>query len=92
MVVSPIVVVGKSRGSLVDAAQRAQATIYGAVQLQANILSYVDSFYLLGFACLVAIPLVFLMRPNKPGQDGEADSGESGGAQVVSLESFRKKT
>ena len=59
-------------GSMVDAAQRAQATIYGAVQLQSNVLSYIDSFYLLGFACLLSIPLVFLMRANKPGHDGEA--------------------
>ncbi|WP_022826254.1 DHA2 family efflux MFS transporter permease subunit [Hymenobacter norwichensis] len=59
-------------GSMVDAAQRAQAAIYGAVQLQSNVLSYIDSFYLLGFACLLSIPLVFLMRANKPGHDGEA--------------------
>jgi DHA2 family multidrug resistance protein len=59
-------------GSMIDAAQRAQATIYAAVQQQASILSYVDSFYLLGFACLLSIPLVFMMRANKPGKDGEA--------------------
>ncbi|MDF7811116.1 DHA2 family efflux MFS transporter permease subunit [Hymenobacter sp. YC55] len=59
-------------GSLAEATERAQATIYGAVQLQANILSYIDSFYLLGFACLLSVPLVFLMRANKPGQDGQA--------------------
>jgi DHA2 family multidrug resistance protein len=58
-------------GSLVDAAQRAQASLYGAVQLQAGVLSYIDAFYLLGFACLLTIPLVFLMRANKPGQDTE---------------------
>jgi len=58
-------------GSLVDAAQRAQASVYGAVQLQANVLSYVDAFYLLAFACLLTIPLVFLLRANKPGQDSE---------------------
>ncbi|MBC8082896.1 MAG: DHA2 family efflux MFS transporter permease subunit [Hymenobacter sp.] len=61
-------------GSLVDAAQRAQASIYGAVVQQANILAYVDAFYVLGLACLLAVPLVFVMRANKPGDD------EQGGA------------
>ena len=52
--------------------QRAQATVYAAVQQHSNILSYVDAFYLLGFACLTAIPLVFVMRANKPGKDGQS--------------------
>ena len=61
-------------GSLVDAAQRAQATLYRAVQLQANTYAYADAFYLLGLACIVAIPLVFIMKANKPGE------GEQGAA------------
>ena len=44
------------------------------MQQQANILAYVDVFYLLTLACLLAIPLVLVMRANKPGQ------GEQGAA------------
>lgn len=61
-----------TQGSLLDAAQQAQAVLYGAVQQQAAILAYVDAFYVLGLACLVAVPLVFVMKANKPG------SGEQG--------------
>ena len=57
----------RTENSLVDATQRAQAALYTQVQQQASILSYVDGFYVLGIACLVAIPLVFIMKANKPG-------------------------
>lgn len=58
-------------GSAVDAAQQAQATVYGAVQLQSNVLSYIDAFYILAFASMLTIPLVFLMKANNPGKGGE---------------------
>lgn len=61
-----------AENSLVDATQRAQASIFATVQQQAGIFSYMDGFYVLGVACLVAVPLVFIMKANKPG------SGEQG--------------
>lgn len=62
-----------AENGLVDATQRAQATVYAQVQQQAGIMAYVDGFYVLGLACLVAVPLVFIMKANKPGE------GEQGG-------------
>ena len=46
----------------VTAAQRAYAAIFGAVQKQAAMVSFVDLFRLLGIIFLVLLPLVMLMR------------------------------
>jgi DHA2 family multidrug resistance protein len=43
------------------------AIIQGAVQRQAAMLSYIDCFRFLGFAILLMIPAVFLMKKSRPG-------------------------
>jgi DHA2 family multidrug resistance protein len=48
------------------AAARAYGVVYGMVQRQAAIVSFVTIFRLLGIICLVMIPLVFVMRRAKP--------------------------
>jgi MFS transporter, DHA2 family, multidrug resistance protein len=56
-----------STGSAADALQKAQALLYMTVQKQAAMLSYIDSFWLLGMLFLVLVPLVFLMKRPEPG-------------------------
>jgi MFS transporter, DHA2 family, multidrug resistance protein len=46
----------------VTATQRAYAAAYGMVQQQAVMMSFIDGFRLLGYAFLVFLPLIFLMR------------------------------
>jgi DHA2 family multidrug resistance protein len=41
--------------------------LQGSVLRQANMLAYVDCFWLLGVAILAMIPLVFLMKKTRPG-------------------------
>jgi DHA2 family multidrug resistance protein len=53
--------------SAADATQRAFASVQNTVFRQANMLAYIDNFWLLGFAILCMIPLVFLMKKGKPG-------------------------
>ena len=50
------------------ATQRAIASVYGTVQQQAALLSFIDVFYLMALLFLVLVPLVFLMRKPKQGQ------------------------
>src|ERR1700756_2877955 len=53
----------ESRGfSPVDAMHRAYGLVQGNLLRQANMLAYIDDFWLLGAAILVMIPLVFLMK------------------------------
>ena len=49
------------------ATQQAYALIQGTVQRQATMLAYIDDFRFLGFAILLMVPLVFLIRKGKPG-------------------------
>jgi MFS transporter, DHA2 family, multidrug resistance protein len=48
--------------------RQAVGVIYGTVQQQATMMSYLDIFYLLAWAALLMIVLVFLLRRVKPGQ------------------------
>jgi DHA2 family multidrug resistance protein len=48
--------------------RQAVGVIYGTVQQQATMMSYLDIFYLLAWAALLMILLVFLLRKVKPGQ------------------------
>ncbi len=45
-----------------QASMQAKAVLYGLVQRQATMLSFVDNFWLLGMMFIVMIPLVFVMR------------------------------
>ncbi|HEY3858591.1 MAG TPA: DHA2 family efflux MFS transporter permease subunit [Gammaproteobacteria bacterium] len=49
-------------GQAVDAAKQAQAALYGIVQQQAVMLSFIDTFKLMAIAFLVSIPVVLLMN------------------------------
>jgi DHA2 family multidrug resistance protein len=58
----------ESRGfSPVDAMHRAYGLVQGNLFRQANMLAYIDDFWLLGAAILGMIPLVFLMKRARPG-------------------------
>lgn len=65
-------VFGRVNASAGDAMQQAQGALYRIVQQQATTLAYTDAFYLLGFACLFSVGLVFFMKANKPGAGGQA--------------------
>ena len=54
--------------SSVDALQRAYAIMQSTVQRQAAMLAYLDCFWVLGCTILAMIPVVFLMKPTKPGE------------------------
>jgi len=51
-----------------DAMHRAYAMVQNTVFGQANMLAYIDCFWLLGIAILVMIPVVFTMKKTKPGE------------------------
>jgi DHA2 family multidrug resistance protein len=45
---------------------QAQGLLYGALLRQANMLAYVDAFWLLGMTFLAIVPFMFLMKSAKP--------------------------
>jgi MFS transporter, DHA2 family, multidrug resistance protein len=53
--------------SMAEATREAYAVIANMINQQATMLAYVDDFWLVGWAVLVMIPLVFLMKRVKPG-------------------------
>jgi hypothetical protein len=48
--------------SSVDAAKKSLAAIYGMVQQQAAMLSFVEAFWVMGVIFLGMLPLLFLLR------------------------------
>src|SRR5208282_1309440 len=48
--------------SMADAAQQAQLMLYGELQRQSAMLSFIDVYWLLGVVCLAMIPLMFIMK------------------------------
>jgi MFS transporter, DHA2 family, multidrug resistance protein len=54
----------------VTAADRATAALWGMVQKQAAVLSFLDSFHVLGLVFLAIVPLAFLMRRPRAGTRG----------------------
>ncbi len=58
--------------SAVAASGEAAATLYGIVQRQAAMLSFIDVFYVLMVVVLAAIPLLFFMQGQKAGAGGHA--------------------
>jgi len=59
--------------SMLDATHMAYAAIDGVVQKQSILLSYIDTYWVVGIAMLCAIPLVFL-APFVKGQKAISDS------------------
>ena len=53
--------------SMAAATRQAYAVMANMINQQATMLAYVDDFWLVGWAVLVMIPLVFLMKRVKPG-------------------------
>lgn len=62
----------KQGANISQATRQAQGLIYANVQRQAAVLAFLDCFWLLGIGCLVVLPLVLLMKSNKPGAGGAA--------------------
>jgi len=59
---------GAGPGSgLGTAAQHAYALIQANLIRQSTMLAYIDNFWLLGFAILFLVPMVFLIKKSKPG-------------------------
>jgi DHA2 family multidrug resistance protein len=50
------------------ATRQAYAQIYGLVQQQAAVLSYVDAFWILAMACLMVVPIIFVARRPEAGR------------------------
>jgi MFS transporter, DHA2 family, multidrug resistance protein len=50
-----------------QAAQQAQALLYGEMLRQSAMLAFVDVFRVLAWICVALIPLMFFMKPAKPG-------------------------
>jgi MFS transporter, DHA2 family, multidrug resistance protein len=53
-----------------DAARKAQGTLYGELQRQASLLSYVNNFRLLGFICFFCIAGAFFLKRVKAKKPG----------------------
>jgi MFS transporter, DHA2 family, multidrug resistance protein len=58
--------------SFIEAKQQALQALYGMVLKQAYMLSFNDVFLLLAIAFISSLPLVLLMKKNKPGEGGGA--------------------
>lgn len=56
-----------------DAARQAYAAMFGMVERQAAMLSFVDTFRLMGVIFLLMLPLLFLMR--RPRRRGGETAG-----------------
>jgi MFS transporter, DHA2 family, multidrug resistance protein len=55
-----------SRGeNMAQALSGAQALMYGELQRQAMMLSFIDNFRLMGMICILVLPLLFVMKPRK---------------------------
>ncbi len=52
--------------NLGEAVRQAPGLVYGMVQKQAAMLSFVDNFWIMGIIFLAAIPLMFLMKKTRP--------------------------
>lgn len=52
------------------AAQRASAILYGELQRQANMLAFIDVFWILGVVCLGMISLMLLIKSAPRGEVG----------------------
>jgi len=81
------------------AAKEAQALVYGEMQRQAMMLSFVDCFHAVEILCLVVIPLIFVMRmPERresrvaPAGRTEGAAAPSGSSQPAAQFSAREKT
>jgi len=49
---------------------QAMRALAGTIQRQAMVITYSETFWLLGVALICMLPLAFLLRAPKPGQTG----------------------
>jgi DHA2 family multidrug resistance protein len=56
-----------AHASAADALHKAQAQLYAIVQTQAALLSYIDAFWVVGAVLLAVLPMLLLLRKNRPG-------------------------
>jgi DHA2 family multidrug resistance protein len=49
------------------ASKQAYGLVNGMIERQATMMAYIDNFFVLGVACILIIPLVFLMKKTRPG-------------------------
>jgi DHA2 family multidrug resistance protein len=49
------------------ASRQAYGLVNGMIERQATMMAYIDNFFVLGIACILIIPLVFLMKKARPG-------------------------
>ena len=59
----------------VDARNQAIARLYGLVNQQAHVLSFMDTFWVLGLLCAVMFILAFFLKKNDPGAGGDVAVG-----------------
>ena len=58
-----------SRGAdAIHATAQAQAMLYGMLQKQATLLSFLENFQMLAYTFLAVIPLMFFMKKIRPGK------------------------
>ena len=53
--------------SAIEATNQARGLMWSQVLKQANMLAFLDAFYFLMILIICAMPLVFLLKKNKPG-------------------------
>jgi outer membrane protein TolC len=58
-----------------DAHDQAIARFYGLVHQQAGVLSYMDTFWILGALCSIMFVLAFFLKKNDPGAGGQVAAG-----------------
>lgn len=58
-----------------DARNQALARFYGLVNQQAHVLSFMDTFWVLGLLCAVMFVLAFFLKKNDPGAGGDVAVG-----------------
>jgi DHA2 family multidrug resistance protein len=59
----------------VDAHNQAIARFYGLVNQQAHMLSFMDTFWVLGVLCAIMFVLSFFLKKNDPGAGGDVAVG-----------------
>ena len=58
-----------------DARKQAIARFYDLVNQQAHVLSYMDTFWILGVFCSLMFALAFFLKKNDPGASGGVAAG-----------------
>ncbi len=61
-----------SRAGPVQALQQSYGRVYQILGRQATVLAYIDTFWIMGGVCLLAISLILLVKKTKPGQGAMA--------------------